>query len=111
MVEFSASAYMTDTQLSRLKWIPFLSKVFPPEQRGMAMGFFGMGQTAGPIVGTVIGGYLTEYLSCARRVWTCSVSRGSTSRVTWARSTTGACAKAALAIWPMVPRHASQTIM
>ncbi len=41
----------------------FLSKVFPPEQRGMAMGFFGMGQTAGPIVGTVIGGYLTEYLS------------------------------------------------
>jgi len=38
----------------------FLSNVFPPEQRGMAMGFFGMGQTAGPIVGTVIGGYLTE---------------------------------------------------
>src|SRR5438093_203065 len=41
----------------------FLSNVFPPQQRGMAMGFFGMGQTAGPIVGTVIGGYLTEYLS------------------------------------------------
>jgi MFS transporter, DHA2 family, multidrug resistance protein len=41
----------------------FLSNVFPPAQRGMAMGFFGMGQTAGPIVGTVIGGYLTEYLS------------------------------------------------
>jgi MFS transporter, DHA2 family, multidrug resistance protein len=41
----------------------FLSHVFPPEQRGMAMGLFGMGQTSGPIVGTVIGGYLTEYLS------------------------------------------------
>jgi DHA2 family multidrug resistance protein len=41
----------------------FLSNAFPPEQRGMAMGFFGMGQTAGPIIGTVIGGYLTEYLS------------------------------------------------
>jgi EmrB/QacA subfamily drug resistance transporter len=41
----------------------FLSNVFPPEQRGMAMGVFGMGQTSGPIVGTVIGGYLTEYLS------------------------------------------------
>ena len=41
----------------------FLSNVFPPAQRGMAMGFFGMGQTAGPIIGTVMGGYLTEYLS------------------------------------------------
>jgi MFS transporter, DHA2 family, multidrug resistance protein len=41
----------------------FLSTVFPLEQRGMAMGLFGMGQTSGPIVGTVIGGYLTEYLS------------------------------------------------
>ena len=40
----------------------FMSNVFPPAQRGMAMGLFGMGQTAGPIVGTVIGGYLTEYL-------------------------------------------------
>jgi MFS transporter, DHA2 family, multidrug resistance protein len=41
----------------------FLSSVFPPEQRGRAMGLFGMGQTAGPILGTVLGGYLTEYLS------------------------------------------------
>ncbi len=41
----------------------FLSTVFPPAQRGTAMGLFGMGQTSGPIVGTVIGGYLTEYLS------------------------------------------------
>lgn len=41
----------------------FLSNVFPSQQRGMAMGLFGMGQTSGPIVGTVIGGYLTEYLS------------------------------------------------
>jgi DHA2 family multidrug resistance protein len=41
----------------------FLSNAFPPEQRGLAMGLFGMGQTSGPIVGTVIGGYLTEYLS------------------------------------------------
>jgi EmrB/QacA subfamily drug resistance transporter len=41
----------------------FLSNVFPPEQRGLAMGLFGMGQTSGPILGTVIGGYVTEYLS------------------------------------------------
>lgn len=41
----------------------FLSSVFPPHQRGRAMGLFGMGQTAGPILGTVLGGYLTEYLS------------------------------------------------
>jgi len=41
----------------------FLSGVFPPDQRGRAMGFFGMGQTAGPILGTALGGYLTEYLS------------------------------------------------
>jgi MFS transporter, DHA2 family, multidrug resistance protein len=53
----------------------FLSNVFPPEQRGMAMGFFGMGQTAGPIVGTVIGGYLTEYFSW-RMVFFLSVTPG-----------------------------------
>lgn len=41
----------------------FLSSVFPPHQRGRAMGLFGLGQTAGPILGTVLGGYLTEYLS------------------------------------------------
>ena len=41
----------------------FLSGVFPPQQRGRAMGIFGMGQTAGPILGTALGGYLTEYLS------------------------------------------------
>lgn len=41
----------------------FLSLTFPPQQRGMAMGLFGMGQTAGPVLGTVLGGYLTEYLS------------------------------------------------
>jgi DHA2 family multidrug resistance protein len=41
----------------------FLSTVFPAGQRGLAMGLFGMGQTSGPILGTVIGGYLTEYLS------------------------------------------------
>jgi len=41
----------------------FLNNTFPPEKRGMAMGLFGMAQTSGPILGTVIGGYLTEYLS------------------------------------------------
>ncbi len=41
----------------------FLSNTFPPEKRGMAMGLFGMAQTSGPILGTVVGGYLTEYLS------------------------------------------------
>lgn len=41
----------------------FLSNVLPPQQRGMAMGIFGMALTSGPIFGTVIGGYVTEYLS------------------------------------------------
>ena len=64
----------------------FLSNVFPPEQRRMAMGLFGMGQTSGPIVGTVIGGYLTEYLSwrmvCFLSVscWCCSFCPTSATR-------------------------------
>jgi len=53
----------------------FLSGVFPPEHRGRAMGLFGMGQTAGPIVGTVLGGYLTTYLSW-RMVFCLSIAPG-----------------------------------
>jgi DHA2 family multidrug resistance protein len=81
-VSWSGSSLITFRMLQGLGGGPippmtmmFLSSVFPPEQRGMAMGFFGMGQTAGPIVGTVIGGYLTEYFSW-RMVFFLSVAPG-----------------------------------
>jgi DHA2 family multidrug resistance protein len=41
----------------------FLNEAFPPRQRGLAMGLYGMASVLGPAVGPVIGGYLTEYLS------------------------------------------------
>ena len=41
----------------------FLNEAFPPKQRGLAMGLYGMAAAFGPAVGPVIGGYVTEYLS------------------------------------------------
>lgn len=41
----------------------FLSRAFSKEQRGLAMGLYGLGATLGPVVGSVIGGYLTQYVS------------------------------------------------
>ena len=41
----------------------FLVSVFPPHQRGLAMGLYGMGMSFGPAVGPVLGGYVTEYLN------------------------------------------------
>ncbi|WP_143308535.1 DHA2 family efflux MFS transporter permease subunit [Candidatus Entotheonella palauensis] len=40
-----------------------VSGVFPPEQRGIAVGIIGIGIALGPALGPVIGGYLTEHLS------------------------------------------------
>jgi DHA2 family multidrug resistance protein len=40
----------------------FLTNVFPPHQRGLAMGLYGMGMSFGPALGPVLGGYVTEYL-------------------------------------------------
>jgi MFS transporter, DHA2 family, multidrug resistance protein len=40
-----------------------LLETFPPEERGMAMGVFGMGIVLGPILGPLIGGYLTDNYS------------------------------------------------
>jgi EmrB/QacA subfamily drug resistance transporter len=40
----------------------FLTNVFPPYQRGLAMGLYGMGMSFGPALGPVLGGYVTEYL-------------------------------------------------
>jgi MFS transporter, DHA2 family, multidrug resistance protein len=40
-----------------------LLETFPPEQRGMAMGIFGMGIVLGPILGPILGGYLTDNYS------------------------------------------------
>jgi DHA2 family multidrug resistance protein len=39
-----------------------LSSAFPPQQRGLAMGLYGLGVAFGPAVGPVLGGYVTEHL-------------------------------------------------
>ncbi|GIX49272.1 MAG: EmrB/QacA family drug resistance transporter [Candidatus Tectimicrobiota bacterium] len=41
----------------------FLNNAFPPQQRGLAMGLYGLGVSFGPAVGPVLGGYVTEYLN------------------------------------------------
>ena len=41
----------------------FLSAAFPEQQRGLAMGLYGMASAFGPAVGPVLGGYVTEHLS------------------------------------------------
>ena len=40
-----------------------LNNTFPPRQRGLAMGLYGLGVSFGPAFGPVLGGYVTEYLS------------------------------------------------
>src|SRR5919106_3323915 len=40
-----------------------LNDAFPPRERGLAMGLFGLAAAFGPAVGPVIGGYLTDYIS------------------------------------------------
>jgi MFS transporter, DHA2 family, multidrug resistance protein len=40
-----------------------LMETFPPEERGLAMGIFGMGVVLGPILGPLVGGYLTDNYS------------------------------------------------
>ncbi len=38
-------------------------RIFPPEQRGLAMGMYAMGVAFAPGLGPTIGGYLVEYMS------------------------------------------------
>ncbi len=40
-----------------------LMETFPPDQRGLAMGIYGMGAVVGPILGPLLGGYLTDNYS------------------------------------------------
>ena len=40
-----------------------LLETFPREEHGMAMGVYGMGIVAAPILGPVLGGYITDHLS------------------------------------------------
>ncbi len=39
-----------------------LFSIYPPEQRGVAMGIFGLGASFAPAVGPTLGGWLTEHL-------------------------------------------------
>lgn len=38
-----------------------IAEVFPPEERGRALGLWGVGVIVGPALGPTLGGYLTEY--------------------------------------------------
>jgi DHA2 family multidrug resistance protein len=40
-----------------------LLETFPPEERGLAMGIFGMGAVLGPVLGPLLGGFLTDNYS------------------------------------------------
>ena len=42
--------------------LTFVTQAFPPQQRGLAVGLYGLGASFGPVVGPVLGGYLTEYI-------------------------------------------------
>jgi EmrB/QacA subfamily drug resistance transporter len=39
-----------------------MTEVFPGEERGKALGFYGMGVTIAPAIGPVLGGFLTSFL-------------------------------------------------
>ncbi|MBN1572853.1 MAG: DHA2 family efflux MFS transporter permease subunit [Deltaproteobacteria bacterium] len=39
------------------------TEVFPPEERGMALGIWGAGATIAPAVGPTLGGYLVDYVN------------------------------------------------
>ena len=40
----------------------FVTQAFPPRQRGLALGLYGLGASFAPVIGPVAGGYLTEYI-------------------------------------------------
>ena len=40
----------------------FVTQAFPPKQRGLALGLYGLGASFAPVIGPVAGGYLTEYI-------------------------------------------------
>ncbi len=40
-----------------------LFSVYPPEQKGLAMGIFGLGVSFAPALGPTLGGYITEYIN------------------------------------------------
>ncbi len=43
--------------------LTMVSEVFPPSQRGMALGIWGAGATVAPALGPTIGGYLLDYVN------------------------------------------------
>src|SRR5262245_9069795 len=53
---------MFGAALVPLSWTVLL-EIYPPERRGLAMSLWGMGVMIGPIMGPILGGWLTEYYS------------------------------------------------
>ncbi|MEJ2067916.1 MAG: MFS transporter, partial [Deltaproteobacteria bacterium] len=43
--------------------LTMITEVFPPEERGMALGIWGAGATIAPAVGPTLGGYLVDFVS------------------------------------------------
>ena len=42
--------------------VTFVTQAFPPRQRGLAVGLYGLGISCGLVIGSVLGGYVTEYI-------------------------------------------------
>ena len=42
--------------------VMFVTQAFPPQQRGLAVGLYGLGTSFAPVIGPVAGGYLAEYI-------------------------------------------------
>ena len=40
----------------------FVTQAFPPQRRGLAVGLYTLGISCAPVVGPVLGGYITEYI-------------------------------------------------
>ena len=42
--------------------LTFVTQAFPPQRRGLAVGLYTLGISCAPVIGPVLGGYITEYI-------------------------------------------------
>ena len=62
MLSFRFLQGVAEGMLIPVGWL-LLSEAFPPEERGLAMGVYGLGAAFAPAVGPSLGGLITEHLS------------------------------------------------